>query len=203
MEKTIPRNRSTRYEDHEPLLRKKAKLYYSRLLAAQIMSVEYEDVLSELGIAFTRAAKGYDPESQYVFTTYLGTCCQNHFNKYAARLMLEQFGTERQRDIEEHMSGPHGLGYISIESLSSEGNFIEQMSDDGATQEEQLDARLSIAQIIDDASLLPETRAYIGLLVNPDLKMSDTVRARIHNRRSDIKREIQARWGVNVPTLNL
>lgn len=203
MSMTTPRNRSTRYQDHEGLLRKKAKLYYSRLLAAQIMGVDFDDVMGELGVAFTRAAAGYDPQSEYVFTTYLGRCCQNHFNKYAAKLMLEQFGTEAGCDLELGLTN-RGLGYISIEALSpNDAHALDVMADEGATPGEQIDAGIAIANIINDASLLPETRAYIGAQVNPDLKLSPAIQQRILSRQQEIRKEVQERWGVRLTSISL
>lgn len=206
----MSRNRSLRYQDHVNLIRKKATMYYARLQAAQIMGVEFDDVMGELGVAFTKAAAGYNPESEYAFTTYLGTCMQNHFNKFATKLMLEQFGQDRAFDPENGETwGARGLGYISIEeatAMDEEGNSMGYASfEDDATPnpERVLDAMQRLAEIVHDDTLLPETRVYIGLLANPGKTTTNLVRERVKAKSAEIRKEVEERWGVTLPPLVL
>jgi Sigma-70 region 2 len=204
----MKRNRSTRYEDHVNLLRTKAKMYYGRLLKAQIISVDFDDVMGELGVAFTRAVAGYDPNSGYAFTTYLGTCCQNHFNKFANRLMLEHFGVNAVIDWENEAGPNKGLGYISVEDMAVDSDE-EEYSDpygfaecDSAGPESQLGFAQEIAAAINDPSISPKTRIYIGTLVNPAL-LNDRTRTMLQSEESAIRLEIRERWGVNMRKLDL
>lgn len=207
----VPRNRSIRFQDHEGLLRKLAKRYYARLLGAQIMGLDFDDVMGELSLAFVKAAKGYDPQSEFSFTAFLGRCCQNHFNKYAKRLMLEQFGEEAPVDLDNSGATRFGLGYISADAmgfvddtgstLMSLYEFVE--SDTFATPEEACNAGMTLKAIINDPTLSVETRVYISILANPLMEVSEKVRERIRSGSLSIRKEIGARFGVQMPAIRV
>lgn len=94
-EQQLSRTYSTRFEDHKGLLYKLATQCYGRLRGAGITAMEFEDVQSELNIAYVKASRGFDASLGISFGAYLGRACFNHFNKLAERLELEQFGRKQ------------------------------------------------------------------------------------------------------------
>lgn len=210
MTKPVPRNRSLKFQDHQGLLMKLAKKYYGRLLSAQIPSTSFDDVMGELSLAFVKAAKGYDQGSEFTFTAFLGTCCQNHFNKYAKRLMLEHFGTESARDLEDGEYSNMGLGTISVEDMrggadedNDEGLF-DRLADDGAVApEDRINAEMTLNTIVNDKTLSAETRVYISMLANPALAISDAAKKRLRATTGMIRRELAARYGVEMSCIRV
>lgn len=196
---TTPRNRSIKFEDHQALIHRDARRYYNRILGARIMGIDYDDVFGELCLAFVPAARGYDPESQWTFTAYLGICMRNHFNKLAKKLMLEQYGTERQ------VEGVNtwGVGYISVEDMRDEdvsiGDGFDMFADENSLSPEQAYSNLSeIESVINDSTLSPETRVYVSLLLDPAMELSERVKKRLHKASSTIRSELDTRYGVKL-----
>jgi hypothetical protein len=205
---TIARNRSLDYRHHIGLMQKWAVKFHSRLVAAGL-GVEFDDVMGELRLAFVKSSQGYDPERGYTFTAFLQQCCQNHFNKYANRLMLEQFGCSHADDAAK-WAGKQGLGLISVQAIEAAnpdpdgGSFYDGVEDETyATPEQLIEAGQTVRDLIGDGSLLPETRAYIARLINPDVEIGDVVRERILARQSEVKKQIKSRWGISLASLNL
>lgn len=83
---------STRYEDHKGLMYRFAMRCYARVRGSGISALEFDDVLSEMSVSYTKALKSYDPARGITFSAYLGRCCFNDFNKLMEKLELEQFG---------------------------------------------------------------------------------------------------------------
>lgn len=201
-----PRNRSLRYSDHTGLLHKWAVKFHARLTAASL-GVEFDDVMGELSLAFVKATQGYKPERGFSFTAFLQQCCQHHFNKYADRLMLEQFGCSHADDADEHV-GKRGLGCVSIHSMGSdefgsEDFYATVESDTYATPEEVQEARMSVRNLINDQTLFPETRAYLAKLANPDVSIPPAAAKRIQARGKEVRQQIRERWGIQLHTMSL
>ncbi len=205
------RGYSTDIRDHKPLIIKLARKYYGRIISAKILGVAFEDVEGECNLAFHIAAQGYDVTRGFTFTALLQISLQHHFNKFAERLMREQFGRESGLDDDELEGRKEGLGMICMsdmrraDSEDPDGpDLIDQtpcelIADAGAL----LDARRAIEAVISDPTLLPETRAYIGMLTNPGVNFSPLVRQRIKSKSAQIKAEVSARWGIRMHTLGL
>lgn len=197
---TTPRNRSLKFEDHRGLIIKNARRYHARLLGGCVMGVDFDDVFGELSHAFVKAAKGYNTESEFTFTAFLGTCLQNHFNKYAKRLMIEQYGVESPTEGE--FSG--GIGYISIEDMGLDDDSdgyqgFETFADEaGATPEDICSARMELDAVLNDGSLSAETRVYVSLLANPALELSERVKERIRRASPKIRAELHNRYDIKM-----
>jgi hypothetical protein len=203
-----PRNKSLRYQDHAGLLHKWAKMFHARLAAAQINDATFDDVVGELGVAFTKAAQGYKPESGWTFTAFLQVCARNHFNKYASRLLHEQYGSDEAVDFNEAALQHRGLGCISVQDMRSpdgeDTDFYSSIEDDTfARPDEVVDASMTLKRLFSDPTLMPETRAYIALVVDPHMRVSEKVRDRIRRSAAAIRGEVQSRWGVELPCIRL
>jgi Sigma-70 region 2 len=198
---------STRFQDHEGLMHQWARKFHARLMAARL-NIEFDDVMGELSLAYTKAMQGFDADRGYTFTAYLGTACHNHFNKYAKRLMLEQYGAESAAEAFEK-AGKQGLGYISVQEIEAGdpdgGSFYDAIEDDNtfATPEQVVDAAMTFGDIVRDTTLLPQTRAYLANLINPDVQLSEAVRASINAHAQQIKRQVFARWGITIYKISL
>ncbi len=201
-----PRNRSTNFKDHKGLMVSKAKLYYGRVLKAQLTSVNFDDVFGELSIAFVQAVEGYDPDKGFTFTAFLGRCMQTHINKFIAKLMKEQFGVE-QPDEFEHVAMTGGLGYVSVDDIAgADGESVGYDLFQCGTfcnPEESVATRQDYNALLCDPTLLPETRAFIMLLVDPSPPQVERIKARIKAKSGLVRAQIERRWNVKLDQVNL
>lgn len=195
-------NKSTRYEDHKGFVYKQALRYFGRAQGAKL-SLPFDDIVGELGVAFTQAAKGYKVESGYAFTTFFGMCAQNHMNKVLAKLSLEQYGEERPDEdcVDGDRRNLHGLGLISFEDVfaDADASFV---GDDVMRPDDAVQASQTLNAIINDETLMPETRAYVTILVNPSLS-TPNILARIRAVQSEVKSQLKSRWGVDYASCQL
>lgn len=145
---------STDYNDHMGLLHTFARKGWSRLIASQI-SVDYEDVVQELSVAFVKAINSYDPSKGYSFTAYAGRAMWNEFNRYAKKQINE--ATE--------------LGTLSIQALDArsdtdEGGDLYEVFDSGApTPEEQLERKQEIIGNL--RKLSPTAKFLVSQMMSP------------------------------------
>lgn len=200
------RSHSTKFEDHKGLLHKWAVKFYARLLVAKVIGIDFDDVLAELNIPFVHSQRAYRAEKGYTFTAYLGRACQNHFNKYAERLLCEQYGdnaADRGFDPETSVEG--GLGYISIGQMGEPGfDFLETIEQSAfAAPDDVMDAKMTLSAIDSDASLLEETRAFIAYLASPADALPDDMRKRIKSKGNKVRAELQSRYGVEFREIRL
>jgi hypothetical protein len=200
----VPRNRSLRFEDHAGIMNKLAKMFFARMMAAQIHSATYDEIMGELSLAFVKAAKGYNPDAGFTFTAFLERCCLNHCNKWASKLIKEQYGSDRAIDFHEAALGHMGLGYVSVHDMETEDgedpDFYSSIEDDTfARPDDVADAAMTLKSIIGDATLLPETRVYVALLANPHTQVSEEVRNRIRRNAAKVREQVTKRWGVELP----
>lgn len=203
---STPRNRSIKFEDHQALIHRDARRYHARIMGARIMGVDYDDVFGELCLAFVPAARGYDPESQWTFTAYLGICMRNHFNKLAKKWMLEQYGAENP------VEGVNtwGVGYISIEDVAATKNedgvsfsfdlFVDEV---GQTPEQAYSTITEIESMLSDGTLSVETRVYVSMLLDPSMALSENVKARLRSKTSSIRTELNNRYGVKLGAIHV
>lgn len=202
----VARNRSLEYSDHIGLVRKYAITYHARLLGGKIIGVDLDDVIGELSLAFVKAAHGYDPNAGYTFTAFLGRCFQNHFNKFAGKLMKEQYGDNEIRfDIDEethHAKSRAGLGYVlegdlQFAQTGDASPFLDAQCQQ-PTPEEYAIAVSELQAIWADKTLSLETRGYIAIICNPSQKVASAVVERIRSKFPTVRREIYDRFGVQL-----
>lgn len=202
-ERTYDR-KSTEFGEHRGFVFKLARKYLVRVHAARL-PMDMDDVIGELSVAFVNAGNGYKPESGYGFTTYFGMCAQNHMNKVLGKMSREQYGEDVPDEdcVQGERSNKFGLGLLSINDLQVEGGgdpLDYLFPDDSMTVEDRMDAVSVVTGILSDNTLSPETRAYIGMLVNPSM-VSEAAMQRIEARRHIVSSEIKERWGVSIRSL--
>lgn len=193
--------KSTDFREHYGFVHKLARKYHTRVLTARL-PMDFDDVMGELSIAFVSASKGYKVDSGYAFTTYFGMCAQNHMNKVLGKMSNEQYGVPVPTAEEIDGKSVGGLGLIAYSEIMPDADdpMDVMFADDGALPEDRVDATRALGAILSDGTLLPETRAYIGILTNPSMS-NDAVLARIHARREEVREEIADRWGVSIRDL--
>jgi DNA-directed RNA polymerase specialized sigma24 family protein len=154
MSKPPSRAFSTNYQDHIGLVHQFARKGWGRMIAAHV-AVEYEDVVQEMSVTFTKAVRAYDPEKGITFSAYVGRAIWNDFNRYA------------QKHIDEQM----GLGLRSVEQVTVEGgdhesNIFDAISSPDRGPEEALERKQEILENL--RSLTPTARFIAAQLISPD-----------------------------------
>lgn len=127
------------------MLYKFARMFHGRLQGAGITAMDFEDVLSEMNVAYVTASQprrtvqkvkdgvmvdvviGYDPDGAITFGAYLGRSCMNRFNKIAERLELHQFG--KHIDYKK-IKGSDERGELGLE----EGEYLNLRFDQGLSR---------------------------------------------------------------------
>jgi hypothetical protein len=194
---------STEFGEHTGFVHKLAVRYYARVRATKL-SLDYEDVFGELSLAFVKARNGFDPSKGYVFTTYFGMCAQNHINNWLGKLCEEQYGEPLPDDntVSGLRQNSRGLGvvYAGSMDIADDGEFLDTLPSDDPSPLDRAIAKEALEKIINDPSLLPETRAYIVSIAMPG-SVSDAVMRRVESRWPDVRAQVTKRWGVKYLTL--
>jgi hypothetical protein len=113
-----------------------------------------EDMVGELGVAYTKCLAGFNPDVGIRFSTYLVTACYRHANQMIERL-------ERERQV---------VSCTSIDSLMEDGEGSEFLDRYIASEEHisHEDVLLARERMIDLArSMTPNARKVCALLVRP------------------------------------
>lgn len=145
---------STNYSDHIGLVHNFARKGWGRMIAAHV-NVEYEDVLQEMSVTFTKAAHSYNPEKGIAFSSYVGRAIWNEFNRYA------------QKHIDERME----LGLTSIEEQDARSEedggswFSDSIESPDRTPEENLDRKQQMLANL--RALSPTAKFLAAQLMSP------------------------------------
>lgn len=152
MSKASSRAFSTNYQDHIGLVHQFARKGWGRMIAAHV-AVEYDDVVQEMSVTFTKAVRAYDPEHGGSFSAYVGRAIWNDFNRYA------------NKRIAENME----LGLVSMQELEGdgeEGGHFDVIADTARTPEEALERKQDMLENL--RSLKPTARFLAAQLISPD-----------------------------------
>lgn len=209
-----------KFEDHVGLVNRLAITFTQRLKKAGIVSYEFEDMVSEMTIAFMRAQKAFDPEKAR-FSTFFWRVATNHYNQLASNLLAEQYGGKstliddtresddtdsKAIDLEDH-TRHYGLRYISMSQLKSEEGGEVEFADPGtfAQPGDALEARQRIAQIARNPRLSKITKLYLRTVIDlsGNSVVSPAVREEMLSSSRLIRIEIEREFGVKLERLDI
>lgn len=138
------------FDKHQGLMHKLTKQAFARASAAG-MGLDYEDIMSEVQMAWLSASRSYD-QSKGAFSTYLTMIGRQHINKFLER---EERSTTR-------------LGKISASIVTPEdtdSSLFDVLPSNDLTPEEELEREQHAAKVMANAS--PEARLVMKFVLNP------------------------------------
>jgi len=145
-----------RYEDYHKLLLHLARRCHRRLFAAGAASVQLEDIVSEMGIAFCVARDRWKPEFEVPFGAYLTNGISHHINRWA------------QGQINQSQMAPYTLD--AADSSDEEGLAdSDALSFDIASQQPDAEQMLIEKKARERAyrRMSPMTAKFVELLDSP------------------------------------
>ncbi len=123
-----------------------------RLHAAGAASVQYDDVKSELMVAWCLARDHFDPAQGVPFTPYLMRGMYNHINRWIER----EINNGRHLSLDFEADGDEGVGHMVV-------------SDDSAPIDEALAEKQTLDRFM--AKLTPRARQFMTLLAEPPAEL--------------------------------
>ena len=142
----------TSYENNLSTINAYAWKVLRRVHAAGWRHISLEDVQQELGIAWMRANKSYNPQAGAAFKTYLYQGMRLHVNAW---LRSEAYSVGGSLSLDETSFGAEG----------DDGSLHEVIAAPGVAQDEELVEKQTEARVM--ARLSPLSQLVLRLLQNP------------------------------------
>ncbi len=154
------------FEDCQRVIKATAARVYRRVHAAGAHSVQFEDIASELAIAWCRARDNYDPSSGVPFIAYLRNGMFQHINRFVQKeIDVAISGVAIDQDVNTDGPGDGLHSRIADESIEDADDLL---------MERQFNAKLM-------SLLSPKAQQFLQLLMEPPFELVEELRA-LHDR---------------------
>jgi RNA polymerase sigma factor (sigma-70 family) len=149
------------YADHERLIHHTARKVQRRLWSAGARSVDVQEIVQELSVAWCKARDGFDPGQNVKFSTYLVRTMYNHINAW----------------VKDELGEAH-LAAVKLDQPSCDDgdNYHEFIGDNALEPAVDTIIREDLRELVYD-SLSARARQFIQWLENPPVELLQTLRA--------------------------